>query len=455
MELLRIQNLWWLLILATPVWSIGLLDVLDSYPELSILWSYLNGTATKNNLLSKANNFTFLAPSNDAIQKLIYTSYNQTLSTDTFQALTQYSLLQGGFPTLSFSDTPQFIPSNLKNATYANVTGGQAVELVKNSDGKSQVVTGNKNISTISTSDIVCTGGIVHIIDDVMSIPISAVDEIPAAHLDYFVQILNNGGFLNAANSYVDAVLGIPDVTFFIPNSAQALNTGNLLKQNTSSDAFRTLFEYHVVTGFVGYSPLLGDGMQLKTAQGGNLTIRMQGGDMYVNAAKVTTSDYIIANGVVHVIDDLLNPNNTAGPPPPTSMTSQPSQTATSTPTAAATPAAKHFSSSSGLSTGAKAGIGVGAAIGGILLLICLILLFRSKRVQRDSPSFLHVGQPMSDVPTTIGTYRYRGNDPTGMQGMKDSEYSEPTSAVTPPAQQSPLVPERSPNHRFVDPSRQ
>ena len=151
MELLRIQTFWWLVALASHVCSISLLGILQSYSELSTLESYINGTASLNGLLTNANNFTFLAPTNDAIGKYLTQSDNSTLSTDLLQALVQYSLLKGGYPTLSFLNSPQFVSSNLVNGTYSNVTAGQAVELVS-SKGKPQIVTGNKNVSTISSA---------------------------------------------------------------------------------------------------------------------------------------------------------------------------------------------------------------------------------------------------------------------------------------------------------------
>lgn len=151
MQSLRIQSLWWLITLATHVCSINLIGVLETYPELSVLASYLNGTSNLNKLLSNANNFTFLAPDNDAIGKFLSENDN-TLGDDLLQALSQYSLLKGGYPTLSFSDTPQFAPSSLVNATYANVTAGQGVELVLSSSGKPQVVSGDKNISTFAST---------------------------------------------------------------------------------------------------------------------------------------------------------------------------------------------------------------------------------------------------------------------------------------------------------------
>ena len=69
------------------------------------------------------------------------------------EATLQYSLLQGGFPSLSITKEPQFVPSNLVHATYSNVTGGQRVELVLGSDGTPGVVTSNQSIST-STSTV-------------------------------------------------------------------------------------------------------------------------------------------------------------------------------------------------------------------------------------------------------------------------------------------------------------
>lgn len=157
MKLLRIQDLCLLAALIAPgsaVTPITLLEVLKSYPELSTLNSHVNTSLNATGFLSSANNnFTFLAPSNDAISSLLSQNPN-ALTEDLLDATLQYSLLKGGFPALSFSNTSQFVASNLVNGSYANVTGGQAAELVLSSSGSPQVVTGNKSISTAST---VCT----------------------------------------------------------------------------------------------------------------------------------------------------------------------------------------------------------------------------------------------------------------------------------------------------------
>jgi uncharacterized surface protein with fasciclin (FAS1) repeats len=79
-------------------------------------------------------------------------------------------------------------------------------------------------------------------------------------------------------------------------------NFTQLVKTATPADLM-DFFQYHIVSGMVKYSPDLTDGLRLKTTQGSNITIHIQEGDMYVNAAKVIQKDYLIANGVIHVLD--------------------------------------------------------------------------------------------------------------------------------------------------------
>ncbi|PVH77458.1 FAS1 domain-containing protein, partial [Cadophora sp. DSE1049] len=250
-----------------------------------------------------SNNFTFLAPSNDAISALIQSKGNATLHEDLLLASVQYGMLKGGYPTLSFTNNSQFASTNLASPKYANVTGGQTVELITDEIGNPEVVSGNK-VSASVGDELICTGGIVHVIDKFLSIPIQAVLQVSAAKMQYFVSILNTAGYLNAANSeYVDGILNVPDVTYFIPNSANALEKATLQAANSTAEETKAVFQYHVVPGFVGYGSTLKDGMKLKTQEGSSLTITMQDGDMYVNSAKVIASDYIVANGVIHVID--------------------------------------------------------------------------------------------------------------------------------------------------------
>ncbi len=92
-------------------------------------------------------------------------------------------------------------------------------------------------------------------------------------------------------------------MTYFIPNSAEALAGATALAQNSSAADLEEMFQYYIVPGSVNYSPMLKNGMTLKTQQGTDLTITVQDGGTYVNAVKIIESNLIVANGVVHVID--------------------------------------------------------------------------------------------------------------------------------------------------------
>lgn len=57
---------------------------------------------------------------------------------------------------------------------------------------------------------------------------------------------------------------------------------------------------------------------------GGDLRITIVDGDVFVNSARVVLPDVLVANGVVHVIDNVLNPNNTMAMPEPTASMQMP-----------------------------------------------------------------------------------------------------------------------------------
>jgi len=134
----------WLATLVPSSLAITLLQVLETTPELSTLYSYVNGSANATSFIANSNNFTFFAPSNDAISALIQSKGNATLNEDLLLASLQYGMVKGGYPSLSFTNNSQFASTNLASPKYANVTGGQIVELIIDDIGNPQVVSGNK-----------------------------------------------------------------------------------------------------------------------------------------------------------------------------------------------------------------------------------------------------------------------------------------------------------------------
>ena len=64
------------------------------------------------------------------------------------------------------------------------------------------------------------------------------------------------------------------------------------------------ILEYHVIEGTVAYSSDITAG-KVTTLQGDDVTISVDGGAVFVNAARVINADILIPQGVLHVIDSV------------------------------------------------------------------------------------------------------------------------------------------------------
>jgi len=69
----------------------------------------------------------------------------------------------------------------------------------------------------------------------------------------------------------------------------------------------RAVLLYHVVAGKVTASQVV-KLRSVKTLNGQRIRIRVAGGHVFVNAAKVTTADVMASNGVIHVVNRVLIP---------------------------------------------------------------------------------------------------------------------------------------------------
>merc|ERR1712058_94473 len=90
-----------------------------------------------------------------------------------------------------------------------------------------------------------------------------------------------------------------------------------------TTDNLTDILTYHVVNGTVAYSTDL-ENTTLSTLNGENITISIIDDEVFVNSAKVTVADVLVANGVVHVIDSVLNPGNSTAEPNPDEEESEP-----------------------------------------------------------------------------------------------------------------------------------
>ncbi|KAH7347058.1 FAS1 domain-containing protein [Pyrenochaeta sp. MPI-SDFR-AT-0127] len=384
--------------------NVSLDQALSSANELSQFRSILSLSPQLLQALSGASNITILAPSNTAFSNVDNaTLQSLTSNQGLVTALLQYHVLNGTYPFNAVLNRTTFVPTLLTNPLFTNVTSGQVIEANERAGGRNVTFySGLLSNSTISTPNITFTGGIVHVVDNLLALPQNSADTLSAAGLTSLRGALN-------ATSLTGTINNEHDLTIFAPSNRGIQNIASALA-NLSTEQVTDILTYHVVTGAISYSPSFENGAKLSTANGGNITITVNDGRVFVNNAGVIVSDILIANGVLHVIDEVLNPSNqtianpasqqgipayegatpasdvpfTSGQPTPTTPIIPTIPTTSTTSTNQGSP-----SGSAGLSTGAKAGIGVGATLAAALLVGLVYFFFkrRKKTVPAADPS--------------------------------------------------------------------
>lgn len=213
-----------------------------------------------------------------------------------------YHVIQGNYSTIT---NTTFLRTALNDTLYANVTGGQRVEGTR-SGNNITFYSGLLQNSSVVNGSIPFSGGTIHIINKVLTLPQNVSSTGVALNLTSVV------GAVVALN-LTAAVDTTPNLTLFLPNNAAFQRIGSALA-NLSTANLTSILTYHVVPGLV-YSTDIVNGSSAPTLNGGNVTLRLQGGNVYVNGAKVIQPNVLVANGVVHVIDAVLNPANATQTP--------------------------------------------------------------------------------------------------------------------------------------------
>ena len=293
----------------------GLVEVLSNQTELSNLTSYLSGFEDFVQQLSQLTNVTLLAPNNEAFEQFLNSSEGAALAEgdeSLIQGILSYHVLNGSYE--SFNETA-FIPTALQPPQYTNVTGGQRVQVVVGEDDEVTFISGLVMASNATGEPIEFSGGVVHIIDAVLIVPQNVSTTAIESNLTAAVGALTQA-------ELADTVDGLEDVTIFVPDNGAFESIGNLIA-NLTTDNLTDILTYHVVNGTVAYSTDL-ENTTLTTLNGEDITISIIDDEVFVNSAKVLIPDVLVANGVVHIIDSVLNPSNATAEPNPEEEDSEP-----------------------------------------------------------------------------------------------------------------------------------
>lgn len=98
-----------------------------------------------------------------------------------------------------------------------------------------------------------------------------------------------------------------PSITVFIPSDAAfaafAAAAGNNQTQTPSQISSQLLA--HLLVDQVLYLPLLVDGATYQTKAGTSITITVRGGRYFVNGVLIVQSNFILENGVAHILNNV------------------------------------------------------------------------------------------------------------------------------------------------------
>ncbi|WP_297765602.1 fasciclin domain-containing protein [uncultured Muriicola sp.] len=285
--------------------------------------------------LSAAGPFTVFAPTNAAFAALLEDLGDDYNSLADFDTADEKELLAKVLTYHVIAGTEAF-SGDLTDGMMITTVQGEDVTI--NLNGGVFIGDATDTEAEVITADVATSNGVVHIIDkvllpqevlDALGIPTQNIVEkaIATPDLSLLVEALLQ------ADADLDVVLsGTGPFTVFAPtNDAFAALLDDLGAEYNSLADFDTADEkellvkvltYHVVAGTEALSTDLMQDMRIETFQGENVSVDLNGGvfigDATDIAAEVVIPDVLASNGVVHVIDKVLLPQeviNALNPP--------------------------------------------------------------------------------------------------------------------------------------------
>ncbi len=281
-----------------PAATKNIVELAVATPDLSTLVTAVT-KAGLTETLSSPGPFTVFAPTNAAFDKLGTATIAALLADKA--ALTKvltYHVVPGK---VLKADIPLGKSiTTVQGATITINVVGSDVFITDAQGGKSKIV----------TTDIMASNGVVHVIDTVIMPREPNIVELAVATPDLSTLVT-----AVKAAGLTETLSGPGPFTVFAPTNAAfaKLPKADLDKLLADPKALANVLRYHVVSGKVLKAdiPL---GKAIKTVQGGSITINEVGADVVITDAlhrtsKITATDILASNGVVHLIDTVILPH--------------------------------------------------------------------------------------------------------------------------------------------------
>lgn len=254
--------------------------------------------------------FTVFAPTDEAFKKLGQDTINNLLADpDTLSNILLYHVIAG----------------QAVNAATAISLDGSSVAMANNDSVQVTLSDGNLfiNDSQVTSTDIMTSNGIIHVIDTVLLPPAMqqpeepVQPEVPAAS-GTILDVAESAGFTTLVAAVkaagLDGALDHPGdlYTVFAPtdDAFAALGSDTINALLADPDTLRDILLFHVIPGtVVDAATAVGlVGVDIHAGNGGLLQLEQRDDGLYINGAKITVTDVQAVNGIIHVIDAVLIP---------------------------------------------------------------------------------------------------------------------------------------------------
>jgi transforming growth factor-beta-induced protein len=232
--------------------------------------------------LKGAGPFTVFAPNDDAFAAFEKKNPGVLagLSTEQLTAILKYHVISGA----------AVKSTDLKNGQLAKTLAGPVVAV--DLSGKAPKI----NEATVVMADISAKNGVIHVIDTIMLPPEDIIKVTTAA-----------GSFTKLAAALTSAGLvgdlqGEGPFTVFAPTDAAFAALGTA----PTGDALKSVLLYHVLKGLAGPLDLKNGGVTTMLSGSPVLFDLSQGAK--IGSAKISMTNVVAKNGVIHVIDSVIVP---------------------------------------------------------------------------------------------------------------------------------------------------
>ena len=302
--------------------GVDLKKIIILFVSIALLIGMLSGCVEEEKPTPEAKNIVETAIDNDdfntLVDAVVAAGLDTTLSDET-QKFTVFAPTDAAFAALNQTFLNDLINNDIPPLTKILTYHVLSVEVMSTdlSDGMRAETVQGKYVTIsidgdvmvdnakVTTADIECSNGVIHVIDAVI-VPKSNIVETA----------IENNDFNTLVNAVVVAGLDttLSDeselFTVFAPTDAAfaALDPDfltNLVNNDTAN--LTKILTYHVLSGKV-MSTDLSDGMTAETVQGSEITITIENSNVFVDEAQVITADVECSNGVIHIIDAVIVP---------------------------------------------------------------------------------------------------------------------------------------------------